>query len=336
MDRDTFARRLARKELPSVLLFDGPEEYLKQQALSDLRKALLPAGLEELNETLLEAPETDAIIAAAETLPLMADRRLILLRDYPPLVGRAEADQRLIDYLPSVPASSVLLFYCVQKTDARKKLYAAIKKMDGVVSFQPLKDLALTSFVVRAFQSQGRACDERTADLLIFISGGDTARLLSEVAKIAALHPEEPSVSPEDVKALAVPSIESRIFSLTDAVVAGQNGKAFSLLRSLLLSGEDRVGILAMLLRQYRLLQHVKIMQYEKRGNDFIRQSLGVPAFAAGQYIRQAASYTGSQVKEAVRLCLAADEDFKTGRLNPEGGLETVMLKLLMLRKPAP
>lgn len=336
MDRDTFARRLARKELPSVLLFDGPEEYLKQQALSDLRKALLPAGLEELNETLLEDPETDAIIAAAETLPLMADRRLILLRDYPPLVGRAEADQRLIDYLPSVPASSVLLFYCVQKTDARKKLYAAIKKMDGVVSFQPLKDLALTSFVVRAFQSQGRACDERTADLLIFISGGDTARLLSEVAKIAALHPEEPSVSPEDVKALAVPSIESRIFSLTDAVVAGQNGKAFSLLRSLLLSGEDRIGILAMLLRQYRLLQHVKIMQYEKRGNDFIRQSLGVPAFAAGQYIRQAASYTGSQVKEAVRLCLAADEDFKTGRLNPEGGLETVMLKLLMLRKPAP
>jgi DNA polymerase-3 subunit delta len=266
----------------------------------------------------------------------MADRRLILLRDYPPLVGRAEADQRLIDYLPSVPASSVLLFYCVQKTDARKKLYAAIKKMDGVVSFQPLKDLALTSFVVRAFRSQGRACDERTADLLICISGGDTARLLSEVAKIAALHPEEPSVSPEDVKALAVPSTESRIFSLTVAVVAGQNGKAFSLLRSLLLSGEDRVGILAMLLRQYRRLQHVKIMQYEKRGNDFIRQSLGVPAFAAGQYIRQAASYTGSQVKEAVRLCLAADEDFKTGRLNPEGGLETVMLKLLMLRKPAP
>jgi hypothetical protein len=37
-----------------------------------------------------------------------------------------------------------------------------------------------------------------------------------------------------------------------------------------------------------------------------------------------------------VRLCLAADEDFKTGRLNPEGGLETVMLKLLMLRKSAP
>jgi hypothetical protein len=37
---------------------------------------LLPAGLEELNETVMEGGGAQAIIEAAETLPVMAERRL--------------------------------------------------------------------------------------------------------------------------------------------------------------------------------------------------------------------------------------------------------------------
>ena len=72
MDRKDFDRLLSQNKIPSLLLFEGDEEYLKQSALSALRKCLLPEGLEDLNENVLDAPETDQLIAASETMPFMA------------------------------------------------------------------------------------------------------------------------------------------------------------------------------------------------------------------------------------------------------------------------
>ena len=316
-----------------MLLFEGDEDHLKQEALSALRKALLPPGLEDLNEALLESPETDMIVAAAETLPFLADRRLVLLRDFPALTARAEADDRLLEYLPSVPSSAVLLFYCVQKPDGRKKLYQAVKKLGGIVSFDPLKGEELTAFVTNAFAEYGKACDRRTADFLIFTSGSDINQLLSEIAKIAAYHPDASAVDPADVKALATPTTEATVFQMVEAVVAGQETRAFQLMRDTLRGGEDRVFLLAMLLRQFRLLQHVKIMQFEKRGSESIRTALGVPSFISQQYIRQAAAWSGRQIKEAVNLCLETETAIKSGRLSQEGALEAVMLRLLLMRE---
>ena len=332
MDRKDFDVFLRQGNIPSVLLFEGEEEHLKQAALDALQKKLLPEGLEELNRTLLDAPETDQIIAAAETLPFMADRRLIIIRDHPALTGRAEADGRLVDYLPSVPSTAVLVFFCTQKPDGRKKLYAAVRKLNGIVVFSPMKDRELTSFVIAAFRDLGKECDERTADFLVFTCGNDTGLLLTEIAKVASHAGDAPSVHPDSVRAVATPSAECTVFQMVDAVVSGQSSRAFLLMRNQLLAGTDRMYMLSMLLRQFRLLQHIKIMQYEKRSSADIRSALGVPPFAVDQYVRQASGWSNGQVKTAVNLCFDTEYAVKSGRLNADGAVEAVMLKLLNLR----
>ena len=332
MNQAEFLDRLAQGHIPSVLFFEGPEEHLKQEALLALRKALLPEGLEDLNETRLAAPETDGIIAAAETLPFMSDRRLVLLRDHPAVVGRAEADDHLLTYLPSVPPTAVLLFYCVLPV-RQKKIRNAVQKLGGLVEFKPLDGPALTSFVTRSFHDLGRECDARTADYLIFTCGKDTGLLLTEIAKISALHPDSPRVDPEDIRALATPTTESKVFGLLDALIAGQSERVFILLRNLLLNGEQRTVILYMLLRQYRLMQQIKIMQYEKKSSRQIGETLGFGSYTLQQYLKQASACSGSQVKKAVALCLETDFGIKSGELREEGALEALLLKLLLLRK---
>ena len=332
MDRKDFTRALSQHSLPQVLLFEGEEEHLKQDALSELRRAILPEGMETLNETVLSDPSTDQLIADTETQPFMADRRLVIVRDLPALMGRAEADERLISYLPSVPETAVLLFYCTGKPDGRKKLYNAVKKLGGIVTFASLRGVELTRFVTDAFRQDGKECDDRTAEYLIFTVGSDTGLLVSEIHKLSSYAEGRPAVLAEDITLLATPSTECTVFQMVDAVVTGQRSRAFTLLHNLLLSGTDRMAILAMLLRQYRLLQHIKIMQYEKKGGDFIRNALGVPPFAVDQYVRQASMYTNAQIKKAVAFCFDAEYAVKSGRMNQEGSLESVMLKLLNLR----
>ena len=332
MDRKDFFRSLSQHSLPSVLLFEGEEEYMKQDALAALRRSILQDGLEQMNETMLEDPSADQLIAAAETLPFMADRRLLIIRDYPALMGRAEADDRIVSYLPSVPESTLLLFYCTGKPDGRKKIYGAVKKMGGIVVFAPLRGIELTHFVTDAFRRYEKECDERTAEYLIFTVGSDAGLLQSEIDKIAAFASGRKEITASDVALLATPSTECTIFQMVDAVVAGQNSKALKLLRNQLLSGTDRMAILSMLLRQYRMLQHIKIMQYEKKGSDFIRSSLGVPSFTLEQYMRQASLYTGGQVKKAVSACFDTEYAVKSGRIPQDGAVETLILKLLTLR----
>ncbi|MBQ8200593.1 MAG: DNA polymerase III subunit delta [Clostridia bacterium] len=333
MDRKEFHQLVKDGKAQGAYLFDGPEENIKAAALQSLRKALLPAGMEELNESVMDNPASDAIIAACETLPFLADKRLVIVREHPALTGRADADEKLLSYLAHVPDSCVLIFLARGKADARKKLYTTIKKHGAVVSFTPLTDAELNQWIVRTFQSLGKSCSSQTAAVLSFTVGSDTALLRTEIEKLSALAGDRDDILESDVHAVATRSVECTVFEMVDAVVAGQEGKAFGLLRDMLTTGSDRLGILAMLLRQFRLMQHIKIMQYEKIPPASIKQKLGVAPFAAERMMRQAAGYTGGEVKQAVDVCLQTEYGVKSGQLNQEGSLEAAMLQIFALRR---
>ena len=332
MDRREFSQLVKAGSVQGAYLFEGVEENIKAATLQSLRKAILPEGMEELNESVMDAPATDAIIAACETLPFLADKRLVIVREHPALMGRADADERLIAYIPNVPESAVLVFLCRGKADARKKLYGAIKKAGGIVTFAALTDAELNAWIVKTFAGLGKTVSPQTASVLSFTVGSDTALLRREIEKLAALAGDRDTVTEEDVHAVATRSVECTVFEMVDAVVAGQQGKAFGLLRDMLTTGSDRLGILAMLLRQFRLMQHIKIMQFEKLSPGDIKQRLGIAPFAAERCMRQASGYTGGQVKKAVQICLNAEYKVKSGGWNQEGALESAMLEIFALK----
>ncbi|MBE5797575.1 MAG: DNA polymerase III subunit delta [Clostridiales bacterium] len=333
MDRKEFNQLVKAGKVQGAYLFDGPEENIKAAALAALRKAILPEGMEELNESLMDNPASDAVIAACETLPFLADKRLVVVREHPALAGRADADEKLLSYLAQVPDSCVLIFLARGKADARKKLYTTIKKHGAIVTFTPLTDAEVEQWIVRTFQSLGKGCSQHVASVLAFTVGSDTALLRTEIDKLAALAGDRDEILESDVQAVATRSVECTVFEMVDAVVAGQEGKAFALLRDMLTTGSDRLGILAMLLRQFRLMQHIKIMQYEKVPVPAIKQKLGVAPFAADRMLRQAAGYSGGQVKQAVDICLQTEYRVKSGQMNQEGSLEAAMLQIFALRR---
>lgn len=331
--RREFHQLIASGGVHGAYLFDGPEENLKAAALTALRKAILPEGLEELNEAIMDNPSADAVIAACETLPFLAERRLVILRDIVGLTGKAEAEEKLVSYLPQVPETCVLILLARGKVDGRKKLPAAMKKIGRIVTFAPMTAEEVDQWIVRAFQERGKTCAPRTASLLSFTVGVDTALLRSEIDKLTALAGDRDDITEADVQAVATRSLECTVFQMVDAVVAGQQGQAFALLRDMLRNGEERLGILAMLLRQFRLMQHVLIMRYEKVPPGEIPKRLGMPPFAAERMVRQASGYSGGAIKQAVDICLTTEYKVKSGQLNQEGALEAAMLQIFALRR---
>lgn len=332
MDRKELNQQIKDGALHGVYLFEGPEENIKAAMLTAIRKAILPEGLEELNESLMEAPATDALIAAAETLPFIADKRLVVVTEHPALL-RGEADDRLLSYLPQVPDSCIIVFIARGKADMKKKLPKAIAKCGSVVSFNPLTESELNTWIIRKFAALGKQCAAPTASLLAFTSGADTALLTGEIEKLASLCGDRSGVTDDDVREAATRSLDCKIFDLTDAVMAGQEGRALGLVRDMLTMGQDRLGLLARLLAQYRTLQHIKIMQYEKKTTQQIADALGMKPFVIEKTLRLARGMSGSAIRDAVSLCLDTEYRVKSGQMNNEGSLEALLLKLFALRR---
>ena len=346
MNHTEFFRAVKNKNIPPVILMEGPEEYIKQTALQQLRKALLPPGLEALNETVLENPDLSTLVAAAETLPLMAERRLVVVRECSLLrpgkkggeepAGGDAHTQAFCEYVARVPPTACLVFYERGKADGRKKLYAAIKKHGAVALFDTLGHGELNRWIVQTLKSLGKDIPPSAAAQLAFTVGRDAGLLRGEMEKLAAHTGERPQVLPEDIQAVATKSLEASVFDMVDALVEGKSAQAFLLFEHMLRTGSSRFGILAMILRQYRILFHYTALVQSGASSAQIRTRLGIPPFAVDRAARQAKAYAPHQLQAAMALCVDTEFAVKSGRMAEEGAVERAMLALSRLSQGGP
>ena len=81
MDRSTYLKQLKSGSLRGVYVFEGKEEYLKEQTLKATEAALLPEGFEALNEVVLDAPDIQRLYDSALAVPFLCDKRLVVAKD---------------------------------------------------------------------------------------------------------------------------------------------------------------------------------------------------------------------------------------------------------------
>ena len=333
MNHTAFFDLLKKGTLGDAYLMEGTEEYIKQQALERLKEKLLPAGLEEMNLTELTDPDADALIAAAETLPFMGEKRLVVVRECSLLsASKKAADENkaaaITEYVGHISPSTCLIFYMKGKADGRKKLYTLLKKKNAIVDFSPMSDAECAGWAAKTMQRLGKALSRECAEKLVFTVGRDAALLKQEMEKLAAYLNDRDAVAPEDIDAVCTRSSEYTVFQMVDAQVAGDNRQAFALLRDVLRAGEDRIMVLAMLLRQYRILYHMRCMLDERTPQQSQAQLLGIPPFAVGRTQQQARRFSKERLREAYDILLGYEQGIKAGVLPQEACAENALLKL--------
>ncbi len=332
MDQWTFFDALKAGKVQPVYLFYGPEAYIRRSAVAALEKKLLFPGLESMNSTQLSAPSAQTVIEHCETLPVMSEYRLIVVRDCGLLApGKAKDETQdselLAAYLPRVPQTTCLVFDAGAAIDKRKKLSKALLALPGAVSFDALDDAQMARWIAQTLRPLGKTMDRAACEALTFTSGRDLTALSGELSKLAAYVGERAAITVQDVERIATHTAECTVFAMADALCEGRAQAAFELLGVLLTAGESRIGILAMITRHYRQLMHLCAM----RGDSAAQQAraLGVPPFALTRLNRQIRGRTYEALRACVALCVQTDYDIKRGALREDAALERLMLALL-------
>ena len=338
MERKVFFDQVAQGNIATCYVLEGPEEYIKRSALETLRKRLLPEGLADMNETRLVDPDADTLIAAAETLPFMAEKRLVLVQESGMLQGKAKGYDEarsaaaLGEYLQNPPDTACIVFYVRDKADGRKKLYQQLKKTAEIVQFTALDDREMVRWIAQTLKKLGKQISAAACQKLTFTAGTDLDALSGELQKLAAYAGDRAEVLPEDIDAVCTRTTAYRVYDLTNTLMRGDAKGAFILAHALQKDGEEPLMLLALLQGECRRMLAVKLLRAEGTAPDAIAGKIGAPPFAVRQLYNQVTRYTERQLHAMCDACMETEYLVKSGQLPLDGALEETMLKLLRIR----
>lgn len=307
---------------PIVLAF-GPEDYLVSRVIRSLREQL------RLQDPDLEVTELDAADYQGGQLQdlsgpsLFSSPRLVIIRGVERCSDELIADG--VAYLEAISPETTLLLTHSGASVRGKKLLEALRADQHVTEVQCSKiekDAERASFISAEFASEGRQVSAGAVKALQEAFAKD----LSELA--AACHQlmqDSSAVISEDlVENYYGGRVETSVFKVGDAALAGQSAKALSLLRHLLSSGADPVQIVAGLGTTMRRMA-------KAFGNRSITPGdLGVSPWVIEQIRRNLTGWTDEGMARMVNALVEADAAAKGAHRDPEFVLEQLVLLISM------
>ncbi|MCL2603008.1 MAG: DNA polymerase III subunit delta [Defluviitaleaceae bacterium] len=320
MDVKTVQKDIDSRQLKRAYLLYGDERYL----VSHYADALGENFDRDVFEGAIPAAQ---IILAANAFPFLAEKRAVYVRDSKLFsTGRKTDTDAMADFVPQIPDETVLIFV-ESDVDKRTRLYKKVAELGRAVECTPLNPPDLTRWVVKKCRDKNKSISPSAAEQLMRSAAHSMTALVAEIDKLAAFAGARPSITPEDINALCTPTLQTRVFDLLAAMGKGNTGQALTLYSNMLHMKEQPLMILAMLIRQFRILLLCKEAQAKKYAKPDMAKAFGLRPFMVDEALAQARRYTTEKLLAALEDCADTDVRVKTGKLDAEMGVEVLIIK---------
>jgi DNA polymerase-3 subunit delta len=331
---DAFMRSLPKGDLAAAYYFHGPEDLLKDEALRSLLDRLLDPSLRDFNLDQRSAGQLDAdtLFALCTTLPMMADRRVVVLREVEALKRKPKVRGALLEYLgrPAPDTVLVLIQGANEENEDKEIARAAV-----AVACEPLPTDRVHKWLDRRAKGLGVELPEDAARHLVRAVGGELAPLAAELDKLAALPAGEP-LTAERVGELVGVRHGETIFDWRDAAMEGRAGPAVHLLGPLLdqpgCSGVKLVTMLGTTLIGVGVARSYADRRLRGKAlDDAVFETIrryrvfGLLSWSEekARWIRWAPAWPADRVTAALRAVLTADLALKGTTISDERGILT-------------
>lgn len=260
-----------KNPVPPIVVIYGDDEAQKRKLLVKQLAELLPKDVEpalvlaEYDGDASEeqgGPTWQRVAEDLLTLPFLADRRLVVVRDADKFISAAR--EKLEAYLARPAPTGVLILTC-RSFPKTTRLHRIANETGGRVhECTKLKGRALAEFVVQAARERGKRLDAGLAAQLIDHVGAEPGLLENEVEKMCLYAGPREQLRPQDLADLVGQTREEKIFAVMDAAGAGQVSEALAMWQQVLATDPAAVfrvvGGVAFVLRKW-LAAHEMLAQ---------------------------------------------------------------------------
>jgi len=323
MDQKKLINDLKAGKFEKAYLLYGEERYLVSHYTHAIQKA---AGDEIYSDLFDGAIPVHDIIMAAETLPFLSDRRLLIVQDSRLFAtGRKDDSEKMAEYLAKIPDHTIIVFK-ESDIDRRSKMFKQISKIGCVIECTTPTPQTLATWVTRLAKEKGKTIAPPVAHQFVRTVGVDMSLLSQEVAKLVSYCANN-EITAEDISMICTLTLESRIFDLTKAMGNRRVSDALAMYRNMLVMKESPLMILSMIIRQFRIMLLAKCAK--EKGLTIMQSAkeLGLRDFMVSEALGHGQRFTVSGLIDALKDYQETDVRIKTGLVSPEFGVEMLIVK---------
>lgn len=320
------AEDIKQNNFKQIYLLYGEERYLRRQYRQKLQTALCSDG-DTMNVHFYSGKDIPVgeIIDLAETLPFLAERRVIFISDSGLFKSGGE---KLAEYLAS-PCESTYFVFTESEVDKRSKLFKTVQSKGYAADFTVQDENTLKRWIAGTLGRDGKKITGNTVQLIISKTGTDMDNIQMELEKLICYCMDRDVVTDADVEAVCTTRISNHIFDMINAIADRKQKAALELYYDLLALKEPPMRILFLIARQCNMLLQAKEMKLKGHDNRTIGSKLGVPPFIAQKVLNQASKFKTSTLRRAVQQCVEAETAVKTGRMNDMMSVEILIMSVL-------
>ena len=329
---DATLRALKKGDIAPVYYLVGAEDLLKSDLAREIADRVLDPSLRDFNfdqrtATSLDPEELSTLL---NTLPMMADRRVVILRDVEGWQKKARGRAELLRYLARPAAETVLVLV---QGGADPDPESELSKLALTVRCNALPPDRVLRWLSHRSEQLGITLQAEAAEHLLHAVGSDLMTLDAELSKLASLSPGT-ALTRELVGDLVGVRHGETMFDWRDAIFDDATARALTLLRPVLdqsgISGVKLVSLLGttlagILLARAHREKGVKGVALESA---IFRSLLASRPFGLGEWKAEAAKWArwserwpARRLSAALRATLATDQALKSTTLSDEQAL---------------
>lgn len=319
-------KALESGQFPEVVCFFGDEPYLIQQASQYLKTCSLHDGAIDFNFNSYYASDTEIsqIRDEIETLPMMAARRVILVKE---VQDWTDAEWDVLEPVLSTPVQTSVLILVAGKIDKRRKFFKVLQEKALLVEYKKPYENQIPGWIRHIAKAHNLVMSDEAVSLFHRLVGSQLVEIEAEMKKISQfLYPRE-NVELEDVAQVVSQKREENVFDLTEAIASGDKVLSLTQLVRLLDQGQSELGIVALVARHIRILLAIKEGMNLGLAGQKLAQHAQVPNYYLQDYLRQARIWNPKKLENALVILSDTDRALKSSPVSSHIWLENMVLK---------
>ncbi len=367
-----------RSQTKVIHLIAGADEFSVKEAAAELAKQLAPKGAGEFGLEIIEgtAGNQDEALKilgrlheALNTVGFFGAEKLVWLKSTNLLADeRGVTAEAVKDALADLGESlkrglpeGVTLLISAIGCDRRKSLYKTLEKVADVQFFEavdPTKEAGaeeIESFIRDTLRRDKKTFSDDGFDAFRELVEPNFRAMAGELEKLVLYTGKRSEITGVDVRAICSASRQAIIWELTDRLGARNLPGAIATLDNLLLAGEEPIGIVMMLVSQFRLTLLMRDLMARKiiaardgnGGNfEFVKAFGQLPADAIAHFpltkdgkppspwrlykcALAARNFTTTELIRAMELLLDANRRLVSTQLDDQLVLEEALTKIV-------
>jgi len=339
---DSLETALKHGKFEPVYFLFGDEEFLIDEACDRIMSATIDESTRSFNFDLLYGSEvsTNDIIERASAYPLMAERRVVVVRELDrafALRGRPDESSPFARYMRTPSPTTVLVMTAATSDvlgrgkggSGAKAPYNLITDNAASIQYKKVYDRDLPSWTASRIRGMGREITPDAVELFIGYAGASLRVLSNEIEKLFTFVGDRRRITAEDVRAVVGASKVHNVFELQKSVGAKNLELSVEISERMLRAGEPPQLVLTMLTRYFTILWRLVELRTHAKDQKEIARSLGISSFFLNEYTAALSRYSMAHLRNAFESLLHADIALKSSRVEPPLVLQMMLIAII-------